>query len=40
MTMHTVTCRGLPASVLQVTIDEVSILVTDTWEMDWSLPAQ
>lgn len=40
MTTHTVACRGLPASVLQVTIDEVSILVTDTWEIDWSLPAQ
>jgi hypothetical protein len=39
-TTHTVACRGLPASILQVTVYEISILFDGVWEMDWNLPAQ
>ena len=39
-TTHTVTCRGLPAQKLQVTVYEVSVLLEDNWQMSWTLPAQ
>jgi hypothetical protein len=37
-TTHTVTCRGLFNGVLRASFSEITVLLNDTWEIDWTLP--
>lgn len=37
-TTHTVTCRGLFNGVLRVSFNEITVLLNNTWEIDWTLP--
>jgi hypothetical protein len=38
ITSHVVTCRGLPTDELRVSINEISVLLDEVWELDWSMP--
>jgi hypothetical protein len=38
-TTHTVTCRGLFNGVLRASFNEITVLLDNTWEADWAMPA-
>lgn len=40
ITTHTATCRGFSDNKLQVTINEISVLLNEVWEIDWTMPTQ
>ncbi|KAA0255421.1 MAG: hypothetical protein EDM79_20600, partial [Chloroflexi bacterium] len=40
ITKHTITCRGLSGGVLRATVESISVLLNDVWEVNWTLPAQ
>jgi hypothetical protein len=39
-TKHTVTCRGLSNGTLRVAINDITIMLNDVWEIDWTLSTQ